>query len=433
MAITLISFLGVSNYSPVQYSLGDALSDSTPYIQVALAQFYSDALSEPGASVRILMTEQAKIKHWNMEGGLAQALRRILPAASIEEVVIPELKNEEELWRIFEKMFEFIPEKAEVLLDITHGYRSMPLLGAVILDYARSLKHIKVLGIHYAAVEARQGDVVPIVDLSRLDRLFRWNRAVELFIRSGDASGLEGLMGETARYADKEAKQGLSLPAEKRLCSNLRQAHELLATVRGEHILQGKPFLFAKKALDELAETGGYASPMLPLYDLIRARVAPFKENSSENLIHAISLCIGYGLIQQGITLLQESIITILLSMHDLDVKSRDQRDAVSRYFKYMFSPSDYLTDPRKEEKYADAIETVQDDPLCESLGGAFNALRDLRNNINHASFTHETPPHPDRFRNVLIEQFINVLEALAENEEFKEACAVLLEKHKKA
>jgi len=431
MAINLISFLGVSNYLPVQYSYGDVLSDFTPYIQVALAQFNFAELSKPGASVSILMTEQAKIKHWDIEGGLAQALRGILPTASIEEVIIPELKNEEQLWKIFDKMFEIIPKNAEVILDITHGYRSMPLLGAVILDYARSLKHIKVQGIHYAAVEAKQGDIVPIVDLSKLDRLFRWNRAVELFIRGGDASGLEDLMGETARDADKEAKLGQSLPAERRLCSNLRQAYELLTTARGEEICYGEPFLVATRTLDELTVAGGFASPMRPLYNLIRSRVSPFRKDSLANLLYAISMCINYRLTQQGITLLQESIITILLFIHNLDAAGRNQREAVSKYFRYLFRNNDSIINPREEEEFFDIIEALELDPLCESLGVAFNALRDLRNNINHAGFT-LAQPRPDRFEKALKEQFIATLTALAEHSEFKEACGLLLEKHKK-
>lgn len=427
MAVTLLSFLGTSNYAPVRYSLGDAISEQTPYIQGAIAHLHAAALSEPESAVRILMTEQAKIRHWDTEGGLRNELHRILPATSIEAVMIPELRNEGELWDIFDRMYEVIPHQGEVLLDITHGYRSMPLLGAVILDYARSLKNIKVRAIHYAAVEAKQDDVVPIVDLSRLDRLFRWNRSVELFIRHGDASGLEGLMGETARFASMDEKHGSSLPAERRLVSSLRQAYELLATVRGEDIMTGIPFTTANRALDELEKVGGFAPPMLPLYELIRSRVSVFREGSLANLLCAISLCIDYGLVQQGITLLQESIITILLSLHRLDVNGKNQRDAVSRYFAYLYRSDDYYTNPRDEERYSATMEAIEKDPLCETLGVTFNALRDLRNNINHAGFTREAP-HPDRFRKVLKEQFAATLATLAEHEEFKEVCEALSE-----
>jgi hypothetical protein len=108
-------------------------------------------------------------------------------------------------------------------------------------------------------------------------------------------------------------------------------------------------------------------------------------------------MCINYRLTQQGITLLQESIITILLFIHNLDAAGRNQREAVSKYFRYLFRNNDSIINPREEEKFFDIIEALELDPLCESLGVAFNALRDLRNNINHAGFT-LAQPRPDRF-----------------------------------
>lgn len=425
MAMTLISFLGTSDYAPVRYSLDGRLTDQTPYIQAALAQLYHDDLRSGGASVRVFMTAEARQRHWEAARSLRTELHTLLALTSIEPVMIPRLNDEKELWTIFDQVYRSVPEEGEILLDITHGFRSIPLLGSVILDYARSLKHIKVRAIHYGAIEARQDDIVPIVDLSRLDRLFRWNRSVELFVRHGDASGLEGLVGETSRYANSEERSGIALTAQKRLTASLRQCHQLLATVRGDEILAGEPFVHALSALDELSAVGGFAVPLLPLYGLIRTRVSGFRQGNPANLLYAIALCIDYGLIQQGITLLQESIITILLMKHGLDFRGRNPRDAVSRYFAFITSSREDYTDPIDDEKYRYTVTVIVGDPLCNPLAIAFDSVRDLRNNINHAGFT-ASPPKPERFRQALKKQFAALLAVLAEEEGLADACSTL-------
>lgn len=428
MALTMLSFLGTSRYESVQYSLDGKVTKATPYIQAGLAELYHEELCSVDSSIRIFMTDEARQRHWDPEGSLQSELHVLLPQVSIEPVMIPQLKNEAELWKVFNVVYGVIPEQSEILLDITHGYRSIPLLGSVVLDYSRSLKRIKIRAIHYGAIEARQDGIVPIINLSKLDRLFRWNRSVELFVRHGDASGLDGLVGETKRYATMVERNGHVLQTQSRLTATLRQSYELLATVRGADILDGGPFIAAQQALKDLAEEDGGVSPLVPIYDLVRSRISGFHQGDSANLLYAIALCIDYGLIQQGITLLQESIITILLLLNNLDENGRNQRDAVSRYFAYLSRTSEKYTDPEEEEKFQSTVSILKKDTLCIPLAEAFNAVRDLRNNINHAGFT-ATPPRPERFRQTLKLQFKATIAALVQVEEFHEACIILSKK----
>lgn len=425
MGMTFISFLGTSSYQTVRYRTGEWESAPTKYIQVAIASLYCRELTSPD-SIRVLMTNKAKAQHWDIEGGLKSSLSAICRADSLDTILIPDLVNEDDLWKIFDILYSQIPDEGEIVLDITHGFRSIPLLASIVIDYARTMKRIKVRGIHYAAIEAQSEGVVPIIDLTRLDRLFRWTRATELFVRRGDASGIEGLLGEQAKEVISARGSPSSMQAERRLASSLKESFDILSTVRGKEIITGAAFLHAQNALAEMEKDTAIARPMVPLYDLMLERVKAFRPNSMGNLLLAVDLCIKYGLVQQGITLLQESIITIILHSNGQDYQDRTLREAVSKYFAFLNEPQKYknsLDDPKIDPEIASILETS---PLFSDFVEAFERLRKVRNNINHAEFTNDSTD-AIKFPKTLKVTFHSVLEVLSKDREYQFVCSSLL------
>ncbi|WP_425505358.1 CRISPR-associated DxTHG motif protein [Thermosulfurimonas marina] len=62
-------------------------------------------------------------------------------------------RSEEEIRDNFRKVIENLSEGEEVFFDITHSFRSLPMLNLVALSYARVLKGIRIRGIYYGAFE----------------------------------------------------------------------------------------------------------------------------------------------------------------------------------------------------------------------------------------------------------------------------------------
>lgn len=101
--------------------------------------------------------------------------------------------NEKELWDIFDVFMvigDNIKENDEVFIDITHGFRSIPLFSYLIIDLIGILKvknSFSLGGIFYGMLEAKSDlDYAPIVDLGPFYNVTLWSRGAYNFINFGN-------------------------------------------------------------------------------------------------------------------------------------------------------------------------------------------------------------------------------------------------------
>src|SRR5215813_14716663 len=112
----LLSFLGTGNYSQVRYVWGQHAYD-TDLFPEALAVWLMPS------QVLMLLTKEAK-QHQNWTNLQARLAGKVEPTA----IDIPSGKSEAELWQIFEKLTGCLDEGDEVVFDVTHAFRSLPIL-----------------------------------------------------------------------------------------------------------------------------------------------------------------------------------------------------------------------------------------------------------------------------------------------------------------
>ena len=72
----------------------------------------------------------------------------------VQPVRIPWGKDSEELWQIFDRVVEAINPREQVVFDITHGFRSFPVIVLLAAAYLKPAKGIDLQGIFYAAAGA---------------------------------------------------------------------------------------------------------------------------------------------------------------------------------------------------------------------------------------------------------------------------------------
>lgn len=276
-----ITFLGVRP-TDTCYLFPDGRMHVAPYFGVALARFI------PDLHMRVLVTEAAR-PHFE---------ERFLPqvedfVADVEPVPIPDGRNDDELWSIFQAVVGVVEPKETVIFDITHGFRSLPFLAFLSAAYLRTVKDITLQAVFYGNFEAsdRSAEIwrTPVIDLTRFVDLFDWMVAADRFVRFGDARDLAQLLHErhqsikpdlhTASQADisawnnspvkrtanslTHASQALrvvrpaeAMAASERVCSQLPaalQPSQVLAqpfTLLGQHVLES----FTPIALDEQAQ-----------------------------------------------------------------------------------------------------------------------------------------------------------------------------------
>jgi len=157
-----LSFLGTNNYVPCIYWLGTKDFKNVRFVQEATIELECRNWG-PDDRIRIFTTEEAHKKNWLDGGhfsdhgapldGLKSCIGKLNLKASVQNVSIPDGKDETEFWSIFDKVFEEIHTGDEIVLDITHALRSIPLLANAVLNYSKVLKGISIRRIYYGAFE----------------------------------------------------------------------------------------------------------------------------------------------------------------------------------------------------------------------------------------------------------------------------------------
>lgn len=215
----LYAFLGTSNYSNCKYVFEKngtrSTSPSVAFVQTAVALEMGEALK----GMTIFATKEAQEKH---EKALCEEFRKHR-LAEPTVVLAPAGHNQREIYELFDTLKEHIDATSPVVFDITHGYRSQPILGVMILNYLQSLSsdfelHDLVYGAfdhsHYFTPETkdRENSEYPIVSLMPLWELNAWSAAFHTFEKTGDAI----LLTEYAERTQNQEMKALGGPPPER-------------------------------------------------------------------------------------------------------------------------------------------------------------------------------------------------------------------------
>lgn len=367
----LISVLGTSFYEPVFY--GDS-SKEEAFIQAALIEKYHDRLAENG-KVTIFVTDRARIDNWNdrlytsrdvetarkwrpeirgtvIEGETRKGLNSILQeqfpdlCGKINSVRIPDGNSEDEIWEIFERLYQELGDEEDVVFDITHSFRSIPMLAMTVINYARDIKNCRLSGIFYGAYEAAPKDIVPkkapIFDLTSYNDILEWTNAVEFYSRFGDVKRLKELYEKKINSLDVEAKKRWG-KGVRPVINSMEALADAIHTCRGTDAvaLGVKPQAAAgssiKNAYQNLKKSiaennnGEMLAEIKPLYPLFEKAVKDFSIfNENENYrigLATVKWSIENGMTEQGYTALEETIKTYLCFKYDIDDRTEDTRD----------------------------------------------------------------------------------------------------------
>ena len=274
----LVTFLGIHSYSETNYKKPGGSSFRTEYVAHAIAQLWQ--VDE----VIVLATDEAWEKHGER---LKQALDGQVQLP-VELKVIPEGKTEDELWKQLEVLLDILTVEpgTELLLDITHGFRSQPFFAAGALGLLRmagALDGVSV-SVLYGRYLRDEPDHSPIWDLTLMMDLLDWAHGAAVL----SATGQGGPFIEIARRSDKNIRIQLSKNGQKKfpptheLIKAIEEFTQDLAMVRIASIITGysqedvdKPKVVgsAKRLLDTLEKSRKEAVDALPALDVILNRM----------------------------------------------------------------------------------------------------------------------------------------------------------------
>jgi len=252
----IVTMLGTGKYETTCYQWGEHTCETTLF-PVALASWFP-----PDTVVKALVTDEAREKY-------GETLQTAVPG--VEFVAIPSGKSEEELWQIFSTVAETLPEGEEVILDITHGFRSLPILTLLALSFLRIAKGIKLYKVFYGAYEARNQEthVSPVFDLTPFVTMLDWANATDRFLETGDARKIAPLIMEKRKNPLNNVAQGMT------------EVSESLALMRAKDVLENARKLQKKITAAKAEEWEAQHTPLKLLLERIETRFSPIAETDT--------------------------------------------------------------------------------------------------------------------------------------------------------
>ncbi|HOV07183.1 MAG TPA: TM1812 family CRISPR-associated protein, partial [Anaerolineaceae bacterium] len=110
----LLTFLGVGKYEKTVY-VWNQQEQLTRFSTAASCAFLKPT------DLMVFLTEEAQESHF------AELQTEIDPAIKIQAIPVPQGRNTQELWQIFDQVSRAVEPGEEVAFDITNGLRSFPL------------------------------------------------------------------------------------------------------------------------------------------------------------------------------------------------------------------------------------------------------------------------------------------------------------------
>ena len=429
-----ISVLGTGFYGKCKYTRGEYNSvkaSETRFIQQSTLEYLNVYDWSKNDAAIFLLTSKAKSQNWNREIksrvnfstkeeeeylGLEYVLEQMNLPVEIRPVDIVDGKDEDEMWEIFNTLFNELKDGDELYFDLTHSFRYIPMLVLVLGNYSKFLKNVTIKSITYGNYEAREDNNAPIVDLLPLSALQDWTYAAGQFLENGNVSRLQHLCNEELKPILREAK-GSDLEATnlKKFINTLADVIDERVTCRGMSIIKSESFRKMKNVSDKLETTK--IEPLNPVFDKIKKSMVSFDENENiKNGFSAAVWCFKNGLLQQSATILQEFVITFVCSRHGIQIDDEGKRDWVTSAFAIKcnnLAEKDWRLnkEPEVAEIQKERIKQILADDLFASRDfvNAFVSLSEVRNDYNHSGMRSVRKPMSTNNIKSNIEKCINI------------------------
>lgn len=215
---TLISFLGVGDkkkgYRTANYQFNDGqIFNNTQYIGLTLVEkvkptktiflgtsgsMWDVFLENAGETMtdEWLGLSEAVASHQVTQEQLEPFSRYLSEKLNTQVhcILIPFAKNEQEQIEILSVLSEHLSDNEKVVLDVTHGFRHLPMLSLVAARFLKKIKQVDVSQVYYGAFEmAAKKDTetdddkkTPVLELESLLVMLDWVDGLTTFDKDGD-------------------------------------------------------------------------------------------------------------------------------------------------------------------------------------------------------------------------------------------------------
>lgn len=407
-----ISVLGTGFYSKCKYRKEGFTSSETRFIQQAMLEYYNVREWGNTDCVMFLLTDKARAVNWQVEAGkrvkscasgeeepymgLHDIVEGMRLSVEVNDVSIANGFNEGQMWDIFTTIYNQLEQDDELYLDLTHGFRYLPMLMLVLGNYSGFLKNTTIAAAAYGNFEAmdRQSKTAPIVDLMSLVELQQWTYAAGQYLETGNVGRLMQLgiqeMHPILKDPEKRNEATISL---NRFVNTLGSIIENRRLCRGIPIVEGSGFNTINSNAEVMDKT--LIAPLAPVINRIIESFRRYHgDTNAGNGFLVARWCLDNGLYQQAATFAHENIVTALCLEMRLNWKEECGRTPVNIAFRVaqddlpecqwdLKLPED--ADSEKQEERREIIRSVMKSESFHRFAPVFSSLNDIRNDINHS------------------------------------------------
>lgn len=372
----LLTFLGTNNYLPTTYTwAAKGKRKTTRLFPVALADWL-----QPSETFVFLTHAAEEHENWSeLKDSLAATRVQIVDGAS-----------EGDLWKIFKSIVDCVEPNDRLTIDITHGFRSLPLLGLLVAAYLRASKEVKVEHLVYGAYEARdkEKNESPVFELTSFLTLFDWMIASDHFLRTGFGRPLADL-----------------LPDADGAIGALRNG--ILQLSDGLHLLRPQTVTQFASELDQKVNqaTPTVANEVPPLADMLShisrsyGRFAT-DDGSPKQLLEAQLKMVDWYLerrqLVQALSLAREWLPSLLCVHFGVDMMDKCDREDMELLLNGGKIKDSSTGKTSKESPRLDQWNNVPAGKQLRALWGSKHNLANLRNDVLHAGFR-RNPKTPEQ------------------------------------
>ena len=433
-----ISILGTGFYEECAYTKEKEeeqkpfTSTPTRFIQQASLEFVGANGWTEEDRVIIFLTKKARALNWNKGitertpygkntpvpyKGLETVLQEMGLKATIEDKDIRDGMNKEEIWEVFQTIYDTLQEGDELYLDLTHSFRFLPMLLLVLGNYAKFLKGITIKNIVYGNYEARNAqNEAPIISLLPLVSLQDWTFAAANYLQNGRATQLEELANEELRPMLQNTKDiNIDARTLNKYVKTLSTFTKDLLNCRAQAIRSGEAINTISTEAKRIEKV--IIPAMAPILEKINHSLEIFLPYEHVfNGFYAAQWCFNNQLYQQAITTLQENIVTYICLQKKLDISNIAQREMVNKAFNIYLNNTQEeqwkLSGKNEEQRLSEkqTIKELLDYSVLKELSSTFLVTTNTRNDYNHAG-ENPNPTKAQKLINQIDERLKKVFE----------------------
>ena len=375
MSKKFITFLGTGPYKECRYKYGNKISKEVIFIQEVLIDEICCNFSKDD-EILIFLDEGSRIANWD---GLISVIRKKHLKCKITDVPIDE-NTKRDIWEIFNLIYSKVDMKDELFFDVTHSFRYLPMICFSVLSYAKYLKDINVSGIYYGAFELRdkENNISPIINLIDCYNIMEWANAADLFTNYGITDKLKKLVDKNSENTSQDNSRKLAF--------NINSISKIMNCNRGQKIIEGNIFKSCSKQIDEISKEE-ILPVFKPILETVQSKIKRFNLNETKNFLPAVEWYLKNDMIPQGITMLQEGLVTWIIAKFNYDFQDRNLRETLSAVLSRRFDNKTEWIPPRYYNDYKEQIDKMMDDSSFTLFCPIYKKITEIRNDVNHGGF----------------------------------------------